>query len=54
MHFAGKFSRASGPEGSAFGVADLSMSIHPKSCSIFPKTVAANLLSGSRKDAVGA
>ena len=54
MHFAGKFNRASGAEGSAFGVADLSMRIHPKSCSVFPKKVAANLLSGSRKGAVGA
>ena len=36
------------------GVTYLSMRIHQKSCCIFPQNVAATLLSGSRKGAVGA
>ena len=41
--------RALGPGESAIGVTKLSMRIHPKSCCIFPKKVAATLLSGLRK-----
>ena len=46
--------RALGPGESAAGVMCLSIRIHPKSCCIFPLKVAATLLSGSRKGAVGA
>ena len=46
--------RASGQKESAAGVRYLFMRIHPKSCHIFPLKVAATLLSGSKKGAVGA
>ena len=46
--------RALGPGGSAAGVTYLSVRIYMKSCHIFPKNVAATLLSGSRNGAVGA
>ena len=45
---------ASGLGKSAAGVTYLSMRIHPKVCCIFPLKVAATLLSGSWKGAVGA
>ena len=46
--------RASGLGESDAEVAYLSMRIHEKSCRIFPLKVAATLLSGSRKNVVGA
>ena len=46
--------RASSPGESAAGVTFLSMRIQSKNFCIFPKKVAATLLSGSEKDAVGA
>ena len=46
--------RASSLGKSAAGVTYLSMRIHPKGCHIFPLKVAATLLSGSWKGAVGA
>ena len=46
--------RASGPGEIIVGVTYLSMRINPRSCHIFPLKVAATLLSGSRKGAVGA
>ena len=45
---------ASGLGKSAAGVTYLSMRIHPKGCHIFPLKVAATLLSGLWKGAVGA
>ena len=46
--------RGSDPGHSADGVTYLSIKIHPKSCCIFPLKVAATLLNGLRKGAVGA
>ena len=46
--------RALGPGESTAGVTYLSVRIYMKSCHIFPKNVAATLLSGSRNGAVGA
>ena len=46
--------RALGPGEKAAGVMYLSLGIHPKSCHMFSLKVAATLLSGSRKDAIGA
>ena len=45
--------RALGPGESAAGDTYVFMRIHPKNCCIFPLKVAAALLSGLRKDAVG-
>ena len=44
---------AFGPGESAAGTMCLSLRILPKSCNIFPLKVAATLLSGSGKDALG-
>ena len=46
--------RASGPGEGTAGVRYFCMRIHPKTCCRFPLKVAATLLNGSRKGAVGA
>ena len=53
MHFVRRFRRALGPGESTAGVTHLSMKISLKICHIFPLKVAATLLNGSRKAAVG-
>ena len=57
MYFAGKFSI--GPLVQELGIGVIgaayrSIKIHQKSCHIFPQKVAATLVNGSRKGAVGA
>ena len=46
--------KALGPGESAAGATYLSLRVHPKTCLIFLLKVAATLLSGSGKGAVGA
>ena len=52
--FCWKFSRRPWAQESAAGTTYMPLRIRPKSCYIFPLKVAATLLSGSGKGAVGA